>query len=204
MPNLALGLSFKSPQWFEDFTWNSQYGDGTPARFSFNLDYPMIVGGGLSYEPIQGLTLASDVRWINYSKTDGFEQKDFDEQGRVRGFGWEDIWAVGVGGQYKSGPLALRAGYNYSENPIPADQQFFNVFAPAVVQHHATLGFGYDMTRNIVLNGAYYHAFKNQETGRVASNGGPGMPPANTRIDGTSVTNELSEDSLSLQLQFKF
>ncbi|MFZ5659869.1 MAG: OmpP1/FadL family transporter [Pseudomonadota bacterium] len=198
MPNLALGLSFKSPQWFQDFKWNSQYPDGSPATPSFKLDYPMMIGAGFSYKPIPEWMLAADLEWINYSDTDGFQESGFDSSGRVRGFGWEDIWTLGLGTQYMVTPrLALRAGYNYGQNPIKGDQQFFNVFAPAIVQHHASVGAGYQLTKNLVLNAAYYHAFENEESGRVVN-------PAAGPLAGTSVTNRLSEDSVSMQMQFKF
>ena len=140
LSNLALGLSFKSPQWFNDFSWNSQYPNGAPSNFGFRLDYPMIIGGGLSYQPVEDLTLAADLKWINYKDTQGFQNSNFAPTPTgpyVRGFGWQDIWTVALGGQYKVNQrFTLRGGYNYSDNPIPTNQQFFNVFAPAIVQHH--------------------------------------------------------------------
>ncbi|WP_081662607.1 OmpP1/FadL family transporter [Thermithiobacillus tepidarius] len=205
MPNLALGLSFKSPQWFQDFKWNSQYPDGSPATPSFKLDYPMMIGAGFSYKPIPEWMLAADLEWINYSDTDGFQESGFDSSGRVRGFGWEDIWTLGLGTQYMVTPrLALRAGYNYGQNPIKGDQQFFNVFAPAIVQHHVSLGAGYQLTKNLALNAAFYHVFENEESGPIISSGAPGFPPMNTAVPGSNVTNKLSEDSVSMQMQFKF
>jgi long-chain fatty acid transport protein len=43
----------------------------------------------------------------------------------LQGFGWQDIWTLALGGQYKATQgFTVRAGY--SDNPIPSDQQFFN------------------------------------------------------------------------------
>lgn len=208
LSNLALGLSFKSPQWFSDFGWDSQYPNGTPAKFQFQLDYPMIVGGGLSYKPVEDLILAADLKWINYSGTNGFEKKNFAASASgpyVQGFGWENIWTVALGAQYRITPrFTLRAGYNYSDNPIPSDQQFFNVFAPAIVQHHLTLGGGFNFTPALELNLAYYHAFQNDVSGSFISSGGPGYPAMNQPIPGTSVTNRLAENSVSAQVVYRF
>ena len=208
LDNLALGVSFKSPQWFNKFGWNAQYPDGDPASFNYQLDYPLIVGGGASYLPVEDLTLALDLKWINYSGTRGFEQSNFARSPTgpyVKGFGWEDIFAVALGSQYKvTKELSLRAGYNYADNPIPGNQQFFNVFAPAIVQHHLTVGAGYDITTNLGINLAYYHGFNSEKTGPFISSGAPGYPPINTQVPGTSVTNSLTENSGSLQVTYKF
>ncbi|QSA95677.1 OmpP1/FadL family transporter [Methylococcus sp. EFPC2] len=208
LPNLSLGLSFKSPQWFNDFGWNSQYPNGAPAKYTFRLDYPLIVGAGLSYKPVEDLTLAADLKWINYRNTEGFQEKNFANAGSgpyVRGFGWEDIWAVSLGAQYKlNSRFTLRAGYNYSDNPIPSNQQFFNVFAPAIVQHHLTAGAGFNVTPALELNVAYYHAFENTQSGPFISNGGPGYPAINQAVPGTQITNRLSEDSVSAQVVYRF
>jgi len=208
LANLSLGASFKSPQWFNDFSWNSQHPNGAPANFSFRLDYPMIVGAGLSYQPVDDWTLAADLKWINYKDTQGFQASNFTSTPRgpyVQGFGWQDIWTLALGTQYKlNSRFTLRGGYNYSDNPIPSNQQFFNVFAPAIVQHHLTAGAGFNATPNLELNIAYYHAFQNTESGPFISNGGPGYPPINQAIPGSKVTNQLSEDSFSAQVLYRF
>ncbi len=123
----------------------------------------------------------------------------------MQGFGWQDIWTLALGGQYKvTQRFSVRGGYNYSDNPIPTNQQFFNVFAPAIVQHHITFGLGFDVTPDFAINSAYYHAFQNTLSGPFISNGAPGYPPLNQPIPGTKVTNQLSEDSFSAQATYKF
>ncbi|MCC6917513.1 outer membrane protein transport protein [Nitrosomonas sp.] len=207
LDQLKLGLVFKSPQWFGSFSWNSQYPDGTPANFRFRLDYPMIIGGGLSYQPVEPLLLALDVKWINYSGTKGFEQKNWAMTASgpfVQGFGWRDIWTVSLGAQYKVTPaFAVRAGYNYGGSPISSGQQFFNVFAPAIVRHHLTAGAGYELTRRLGLNVSYYHAFSAEQSGTFISDG-TGMVPINQPIPGTQVTNRLHENSIAMQVTYKF
>ena len=206
--SVALGVSLKSPQWFNSFHWNSQYPDGAPASFGFRLDYPLIAGAGAAWRPTERWLIGTDVKWINYSDTKGFDKKNFAATPSgpyVQGFGWQDIWTLGIGVQYKVVPrVPLRIGYNYGGNPIPANQQFFNVFAPAVVQHHLTAGLGVELGRGVEVDVAYYHAFQNSASGPFISNGGAGYPPINQAIPGTKVTNTLSEDSVSLEVAVKF
>jgi long-chain fatty acid transport protein len=203
---LALGISFKSPQWFNDFSWNSQHPDGTPAKFNYRLDYPLIAGAGLSYKPVDALTIALDLKWINYKGTEGFKASNWGGAPLapyVQGFGWQDIFTVALGGQYKlNSRFTLRGGYNYSDNPISSHQQFFNVFAPAIVQHHLTAGAGFNITPDLELNVAYFHAFQNEASGPFISAGG--QIPRNQAIPGTKVTNQLSEDSFSAQVAYRF
>jgi len=208
LSNLAVGLVFKSPQWFQDLSWNSQFPDGTPTSFKFRLNFPLIVGGGISYQPTDDLLLAADLKWINYRNTEGFHDRNFGTSATgpfVRGFGWEDVFAFSLGGQYKLTPrITLRAGYNYNDNPVPQEQQFFNVPFPAIVQHRLTAGLGIELVSNLLLNIAYYHALENEESGPIISTGAAGFPPRNQPVPGTRVTNRLSEDAVSAQLVYKF
>ncbi len=208
LPSLALGASVKSPQWFDTFSWNSEFPDGAPTRFRFGLDYPLIAGIGASFTPVDPLTLALDLKWIDYADTKGFERQGFAASPTgpyVRGFGWRSIYTASLGAQYRLTPsLAIRAGYNYGGNPILSSQQFFNVFAPAIVQHHLSGGLGIALTDRIGLDVAYYHAFRAEETGPFVSAGAPSYPPANAAIPGTEVKNTLSEDSVSAQVAVRF
>lgn len=201
LKSVTLGAVLKSPQWFQSFRWNSQYPDGTPTNFSFRLDYPLIAGLGLSVRPQPDWVVAADVRWIDYRDTEGFRQRNFAMGSAgpyVQGFGWNSIWAVALGTQYQvTHRVALRLGYNYGQNPIPSRQQFFNVFAPAIVQQTLSVGLGFQLTPSLGLDLAYYHAFAATARGPLISNGA--SAPLNQPLPGTQVTNRLSEDSVSLQ-----
>lgn len=203
-PNLALGLVYKSPQWFSNLDWKTSYPDGTPVRLHTNIDFPMIIGGGMSYRPVEPLLLALDVKWINYSGTQGLSGQGFQASPQgpfVRGFGWRDIWVVALGGQYQAtSNLALRLGYNYSENPISSQDTAFNVLSPVILSHHASVGVGYKLTPQIDINLAYMHAFQQQQSGPIISTGGPGMPPINQAIPGTRVTNSNAGHLFGLQI----
>jgi long-chain fatty acid transport protein len=72
------------------------------------------------------------------------------------GFGWRDVTAIKTGIAYDvTKQLTLRVGYNYSTQPIPENQTYFNVLAPAVVQHHVTAGFTWHVNNSIELSAFY-------------------------------------------------
>lgn len=200
---MNLGLAYTSKQVFDDFTWNSTNANptspafGTHREFSFQLNAPAIVAGGISLQATDRLFVAGDAKYYLYSSTEGFDASGFNPQtGAVEGFGWEDIMVLAVGTQFQaSDRLALRAGYNYSDNPIPDENSFFNVAAPAVIQHHLTLGLGFELVEGVEVSGAYYRAFE-------SSVSGPIYHPAMGAIPQSNVTSSMFEDSLVMQFSF--
>jgi long-chain fatty acid transport protein len=194
---IALGASYTSNQAFEEFEWNSVYKNPNLPNFGqarvdkFQLDAPAVIAGGLGLNPLPGLSLAADVKYITYSSTEGFEKSGFDQTGKVLGFGWEDIMVFAVGGEYwVTEGFALRAGYNHSENPIPDEQSFFNIPAPAIVQDHFTFGIGLKPSRRSEISLGYYIVPENTQSGPIPN---PAVPP------GSSVTNSMKESSLLIQ-----
>jgi long-chain fatty acid transport protein len=194
---VAVGLSYTSPQWFSAFEFNSAYANpdlpsfGAPLTIEFTLDVPQIFAAGVGLKPLPGMTIGLDGRYITYESTKGFSGSGFNADGSVAGFGWQNIFVLAVGGEYwLSDRVALRAGYNYSQNPVPDSLSFFNIPAPAIVQNHVTLGAGYKVSRRVQIDLGYYHAFENTITGPIPN---PAVPP------GSTVSNSLSEDSILLQ-----
>lgn len=191
--HLRLGANYSSPIWFEAFDWSVTDEASSGRRISFNLDYPAIAGVGVSYEIRPDTILVADLRGIFYSDTDGFKKEGFAADGAVAGFGWKDIWVAGAGLQFQATDRAsLRMGYNYNSNPVPQRLTFFNVSSPAVVQHRISAGIGWDISDLWQANVTYYHAFEEKISGPFVGATGP--------IANTSVTSDLSEDSVTLQL----
>jgi len=195
---IALGASYTSNQKFDDFEWNSVYKNPDLPNFGqarvdkFQLDAPAIIAGGLGLNPLPGLSLAADVKYIMYGSTEGFEKSGFDNTLKVLGFGWEDIMVFALGGEYwVTEGFALRAGYNHSENPIPDDLSFFNIPAPAIVQDHFTFGVGLKPTRRSEISMGYYYVPEASQSGPFPPN--PNLPP------GSTVTNQMKESSLLIQ-----
>jgi len=199
---MNLGLAYTSKQHFGEFEWNSRNDDptdpmwGTHRELTFQMDAPAIIGVGLSYQASDRLFVEADAKKYYYSSTDGFEAEGFTQTGAVAGFGWDDIKVLAVGSQFQAtDKLALRAGYNYSDNPIPEENSFFNVSAPAIIQHHLTMGFGFEFHEGVEASVAYYHAFESEVSG-------PMWHPAMGAIPQSDVTSSMFEDSLVMQFSF--
>ena len=89
------------------------------------------------------------------------------------GFGWNDVTVVKAGASYgATDRLTVRGGYNYSTQAVPKDQTFFNILAPAVVQHHLTLGLTFAVTPHVELSAVYVHAFRQVVDGAGNFNNG--------------------------------
>lgn len=82
------------------------------------------------------------------------------------GFGWHDVDIFKLGVQYAVSPtLTLRGGYNYTQNPIHAEDVTFNILAPGVVQHHLTAGATWKIDPASSITAAAMYAFSNDVTG---------------------------------------
>ena len=188
-----LGASVKSPQWMQTFQINSQDEAGAHRSLEFDLDYPMIASLGAGYSGLDRWKFAADLRYIDYENTDGFQSAGYDATGAVTGFGWESIWVVAAGMEYRATDcLALRCGYSFNTSPV-SDA---NVAAPAIVQHHLSAGFSYDTTDNWTVSVAASHGFANSISGPWQSPSGP--------IAGTSASSRLSTSSVTFGVAKKF
>lgn len=200
-PTVAFGLAYTTPQVFQKFSYDAVYENpnlasyNTPRTITFALDVPAVYAAGLSWTPGAAFTIGADAKYYTYARTRGFKDKGYAADGSVRGFGWRNIWTVASGLEYRPvDRVALRAGYNFSQNPVPEDLSMFNAPAPAIVQHHVTAGVGYAFTNGFGVNVGVYHAFKHSITG-------PFQAPAGA-VPGTSITSAMSENSLLLGFTF--
>jgi long-chain fatty acid transport protein len=83
----------------------------------------------------------------------------------VQGFGWKDISIVSVGVQYKGiNKLPLRVGYTYNTNPIDSELAFFSTPATAVIKNAFQIGFGYEISDRLVLNGVFHYGTSSGDT----------------------------------------
>jgi long-chain fatty acid transport protein len=186
---VSLGVSYRSPVWFRKFNWNRKDLAGGSHAMSFEMNLPQVVSVGGAVSPTKTTRVGVDARWFNYENTAGFAKSGYNADGSVAGFGWKNIGAIGGGVQQQvSKSMKVMAGYNYSQNPVPASLTFFNTPAPAIVQHHVSGGFIKSMGRSDITV-TYYHAFQNSITGPWISGQGA--------IPGTSVTSKMSENSVT-------
>jgi len=165
---LTAGLTYQSRIWSQKF---SKYSGLFAEQGGF--DIPSNYALGIAIHPNKSLDLALDVERILFSEVNSvgnqltpatFASGLGANQGP--GFGWNDATVIKTGIAYRpTDNLTLRVGYNYSTQPIPANQTFFNILAPAVVQHHASAGLTWNFQKNLELSAYYAHAFLNSVDG---------------------------------------
>jgi long-chain fatty acid transport protein len=238
---VSVGASYSSKQWLQDMKYRGAtikdfpvgnfFANNDPSggdNYKLDLDYPQQAAIGIAVKPIKALTIAVDVRWINWEDTydDAELSGDFlltnasDLAAWFGGgmvgpppsptvadsidlpFGWDDQWVIAIGARYDvNEKWTLRCGYNYSESPIDNEDVFSNMAFPAVVEHHATVGATYNFGPHWSLTGSYMHAFKNDVDGE-------GDVPQAFRSLGfapnTGTEIELEENSLGLQVTYHF
>jgi long-chain fatty acid transport protein len=217
LKGVSIGLTYTTPQDVNHhnvLTGAPSFAGGPPTLHSLALSSPNNIGVGVGWEAIpRKLLIETDFKWLNWANADGY-----------RNFDWKDQYVVGLGAQYRPIPkLALRLGYNYGSNPVnphtnfagfnaanpgvppmttiqgmPIPVYYFETFRtigfPAIVEHHLTMGIGYDITPRFALNLGYMHAFENTITEHGTNLAG--QP--------TTLKSSLSEDSVDLALSWRF
>ncbi len=166
----SAGLTFKSEQRFEDFTFKSQdNATGLPIRSDIDVEYPMIISLGTAYHLSPRTVIANDIRYFDYGQAEFFGSAGFNPDGSLIGLGWASLMAVATGVSHQVNDcLTVRCGYVWNENPINSQNAFINSAAPLNLQHVASLGFTVQMHPNMALSAAYLHAFDQETSGPYA------------------------------------
>lgn len=160
---VSLGAFYQSKVWTGRF---DKYAGLFAEQGGF--DVPASWGGGVAIKASPALTVAADVKRIEYSgvKSVGtplaplFLGKPFGANDGP-GFGWRDITVVKAGVSYVVSPrLTVRAGYGHSENPVPTSQTLLNILAPGVVTDHLTAGLTWTSGSGLEVTGYVLHAPK--------------------------------------------
>ena len=175
-PTVSVGATWQSKIYMSEF-------DKYKGLFAEqgDFDIPMNFGLGVAWQATPQLLLAADYVRIYYSDIKSVgnpstqapctfgaptQSACLGASGDSIGFGWSDTNVFKLGAEDRLNPAwLLRAGYNYSDNPIESRDVTFNILAPGVVQHHLTLGFTYTLPGGSELTGMYFHAFENDTTG---------------------------------------
>ncbi|MCB0620759.1 MAG: outer membrane protein transport protein [Saprospiraceae bacterium] len=206
-----LGASYKSNQWFQDLEIDGDYLDGSAApQTLFKLNYPSIISAGLGYSN-DLIDLALDYRFINYSKTDGFEQSGWQfadngfPTGAVNGFGWDDVHVVAAGLQFKGiEKLPLRLGYTFNTNPLNEDNVFFSAPAPAIIENAAQFGLSFLPVENLGISLTYHHGFAGEVSGPMLS---PFLITESDplgQVPQSNITSKMTTDVVFLGLWYEF
>lgn len=212
--DVSVGLTYISPQ---STTFDGVYDfDGNRSADSLELEIPQQISLGVAWTGLDDRLLVEiDGRWLNWSGATGYDDFDWDDQ-------W--VVGLGVQYTLVPKKLFLRAGYNYGNNPVkehhgwdgsfnpgtgaPVDmvnvqgknipryyyEGFRTIGFPAIVQHHMTLGVGWAVRENLVVNLGWMHAFN-------ASLSDSGTDPFGRPV---RFKSELYEDSIELGLTWRY
>ncbi len=146
------------------------------------FDVPENYALGLKFTPLAAWTLGADVQNIRYSRVAavgnsfaGLLQGTPLGAAGGPGFGWRDLTVLKLAVSHQWSPdLQLRAGISHARQPVPANETFFNVLAPGVVQSHFTLGATHTIGHG-ELSGFFAYAPGKTVTGNNSIP--PGNPP---------------------------
>ncbi|MGQ0509031.1 MAG: OmpP1/FadL family transporter [Betaproteobacteria bacterium] len=161
-----------------------------------DFDIPEHYGLGIAFRATPKLTLAGDIQQINYGKVKAvgtpadclFTGACLLGQSNGGGFGWRNTTVYKFGASYEwSKDLTLRGGYVTLRQPIPANQTFFNILAPGVVEDHLTLGATWGLSPTKELTVGYMHAFRKKVNGSGSIPVGFGGGNANLQMNQNSL-----------------
>jgi long-chain fatty acid transport protein len=188
---LTLAASFTSAINMKYKNQLSTAGNGFGLTMGDNLEQPAEIKLGAAYS-MGNIMLTGDFKQIRWGDAKGYKD-----------FGWKDQNVIALGLKYSGKGYWVGAGYNKGDNPIQAQNgtasadsakynMFNNVFFPATTEQHFSFGGGYDLTKNVSLEGAMMYA-----------------PEVSTTVDttqlGTSTnTTKHSQTAFTVQAKYKF
>jgi len=193
------GISFKSPQWFEDFTYNSTDEIGRPRSFQQKVELPYILSLGTSYVGIENLLVGLDVRYIGWSHAATFgDPAAFDAQPALQGLGWDSTWTISLGAQYAlSESMTVRAGYSHGASPIDGSPESgLNIGSPLILEHTLSAGGSMKLSQALSMNFAYSYGFENTTNDIIQTAAGV--------IPNTSVTQDVAAHFLTAGFSANF
>ena len=162
--DFTIGGSITTKQDFDPFEWNSTFANPNNPNFGqhrdleFDLDGPLTATVGAGINLNDKTKVALDIMWIKYDGVSGFGSPGGITNRTVNPFGWDNVWVYKIGVQHElTDKITLRAGYNYSDIPMPDKNTLTATGAPAVFQHHITAGLGVKVNESLTANlGAYW------------------------------------------------
>ena len=132
-PELALGASYKSRT---DMGALGSYQNDLLAYSGGKLDLPEQYGIGISWKPVDHVTLAADWLTLNWSGVPAMQDP--------AGFYWHDQPVVRTGIAWDINPTwTLRAGISNNQGQIPSSNAAQNLLAPSINQTAYTAGATY-------------------------------------------------------------
>lgn len=129
---------------------------GTVADFSFDRDvtWPLWVGGGVAFKPMDKLLVAFDLQWSQWSESEDYLIAESDAGKDTLTLLWEDCMQIRFGGEYQmNDKLALRLGFYL--DPAPGIPETQTILIPQSDYTVITLGAGYKVNEKITCDFAF-------------------------------------------------
>ncbi len=173
-PSVRLGVAGSSRIWSEPF---ENYKDLFAEHGDF--DIPPSLQAGIAIDATPNVTLLADYRHIWFGSVKSIANPSTNPfplgPDNGPGFGWDDVDVVKVGVEWRSSPtFTLRGGYSYATGAIDERDVEFNILAPAVVHHHFSAGFEYQLTSATSFELAGLYAPEETLSGVEIPPGNPG------------------------------
>ena len=165
---LSVGASYQSRIWMQKFE---------PYKGLFAqagaFDVPSSWTVGVAVKPSATLDLLADVQQVRYAEVKSIANTFLPNMMHSAlgsdtgaGFGWQDMTTYKFGLQQRvRQDWTWRAGYSYGRQPIRSTEVLFNILAPGVEQHHASVGLSRLVGNGKELSLAVTRAFSNTVTG---------------------------------------
>jgi long-chain fatty acid transport protein len=159
----SIGASYRHPVKVEasgDATFSPNYAVlALPqGKASAALTLPSTGFFGIAYKAMDNFDLEADFQFIGWSSYDSLmiEFKDAttpDKATSVSHKKYQDTWMIRVGGEYRIGDLALRAGYYFDHSPVK--DEYVEPLLPDANRHGLNIGAGYKFTDHISADVAW-------------------------------------------------
>lgn len=166
--SIKVGVSYASKVFMSKF---SEY-RGLLAEHG-KLDIPAQFFAGISWNYNDSLLIAFDYQRIFYGQVPSLHHSitrigpdNLGTNGGA-GFGWNDVNVYKVGLNYVINcNWEARVGYAYGDKPYSSKQVDPNILAPAITQHHFSMGGTYHINCYSQLDFFYAHAFQRRIRGQ--------------------------------------
>jgi long-subunit fatty acid transport protein len=103
----------------DPFFTGDQTAGQTPDDWTYTLNTPMRLNTGLAFFFNKNGFITADIEWVDYSKIKfRFDQGDINQENEAIKEMYKSVINYRIGGEYRTGSLRIRAGYNYLNNPL--------------------------------------------------------------------------------------
>ena len=212
LPWLTVGATYTSPVRFNYTSGEATLNFSALGLGRVNYDarvagvkWPQQVDVSTAAKPTERLLVALTTSWINWASINTVEITATNPNNPLAPsrvnlnipFNWKDQVVLGLGFSYAviqeqswkdRDRLVLRAGYNYSNNPVP--KETLSPIAPLILEHHFTGGFGFRFTEKWAFDLGAVYGLKNTVTYTNASL--PFGPNATDSVSAYYVYNTIS------------